>query len=767
MEDKTEAVGPDSLGTRLSGIWGKVQDWWRCVLDLWAVIRPCRFSAFMAVAGFAFLVVAPQGQDTLREFVESRELAATYLYRQLFFVVAAALWAVFSWYFARVTLAFKFPSSPDLDGLTAAGATDPRSKASAERIRRFCFVVPRWLGTACLVTVGLGHLVAATAYRKSPSVDLLAPMLIIGAAYLLAAYFFHRAVTRRRALMQPLHEKAKLRTATRHKALQIAAEILAVTPEDQERFFHLRDLRGLAWQTWVAIGLTAAVAFSLFLLFTVAPVSTGQFLGAATIILFAAGGWIVFGSALVYVGSAARLPVFTGIFIAAVVFSFWNDNHAVRTVEATTEAPANPATAPRTPANRPRVGEKFTAWIDAMNMAYPRRERHPLVVVAAEGGGIRAAYWTGTVLAELDDRSQGAFGRHVFALSGVSGGSLGSAVYASLVAERASGGIPRCRTKEADEHHRATMRECAQSILSRDFLGPVVGKMLYSDLVARVSPVAIPGFDRGRALEDAWTESWREALPEAGTSRFADGLQALRPDEPASATSPALMLNATWVEKGKRVVSSHVRLVPDDFADAVDLYDVVPGDVPLSVAAHLSARFTYVSPAGTLVDAKGDAWGHVVDGGYFENSGATTALEVLAAIQRAAKPEDWQRIRPVVISITNEPSRDHNRQAPAADDDGPVNWAREVLSPLRALLNTRGARGTYSREAIRQAAVKLGGEFYHFGLCKQRIPLPLGWQLSRLAEQEIQRQLTADCAGLDNGATLTTVADLVSGPKSR
>ena len=62
--------------------------------------------------------------------------------------------------------------------------------------------------------------------------------------------------------------------------------------------------------------------------------------------------------------------------------------------------------------------------------------------------------------------------------------------------------------------------------------------------------------------------------------------------------------------------------------------------MPASTAAHNSARFTYVSPAGKLVSSgeksqnrshsgkKSQNRGYVIDGGYFENYGALTALEL-------------------------------------------------------------------------------------------------------------------------------------------
>ena len=55
--------------------------------------------------------------------------------------------------------------------------------------------------------------------------------------------------------------------------------------------------------------------------------------------------------------------------------------------------------------------------------------------IHADGGGLRAALFTAEVLALADDLSCGDFGSHVFAASGVSGGSLGIATWAVMRAE--------------------------------------------------------------------------------------------------------------------------------------------------------------------------------------------------------------------------------------------------------------------------------------------------------------------------------------------
>jgi len=64
-----------------------------------------------------------------------------------------------------------------------------------------------------------------------------------------------------------------------------------------------------------------------------------------------------------------------------------------------------------------------------------------------------------------------------------------------------------------------------------------------------------------------------------------------------------------------------------------DLFEVLPHadqyDIPLSTAATLSARFPLISPYGALPgdDPKRPSE-RLVDGGYFENDGVTTAFEI-------------------------------------------------------------------------------------------------------------------------------------------
>src|ERR1051325_628539 len=160
----------------------------------------------------------------------------------------------------------------------------------------------------------------------------------------------------------------------------------------------------------------------------------------------------------------------------------------------------------------------------------------------------------------------------------------------------------------------------------------------------------------------------------------------------------------------------------------------------------MSARFTYVSPAGRI-----GTLGHVVDGGYFENSGAVAAAELVLLIAR--HPD--KRLVPVVILIDYENCGPQQKKPPADCNftgDGPFpsltqpaepqaaeRWANEVLSPVRALLATRGARGRQAVGDVRTASQfgVLPNTVVEFRLVQRDVSMPLGWVLSYQARKAI------------------------------
>jgi len=106
------------------------------------------------------------------------------------------------------------------------------------------------------------------------------------------------------------------------------------------------------------------------------------------------------------------------------------------------------------------------------------------------------------------------FRDRLFAISGVSGGSLGAAVFDQLLGSNPS--AVKCTTAPRFEGldaasplgpNPAPLVKCARDVLSHDFLAATIGAFLYPDLVQRFLPFTLLP-DRAAAIERAWEIGW-------------------------------------------------------------------------------------------------------------------------------------------------------------------------------------------------------------------------------------------------------------------
>lgn len=667
---------------------------WKQMRMLYRVLLLVRFNLLLGVIGGLVLLLNDQAQDVLRALGESPDA------RIGWFAVGVIGTAILAWWSARVMFYFRFrnpASRPDV------------FKTLKEHL-------PRALGAAALLLPSAALLKASLSYSPWLSAGSRA-LVVLSACFAAVAVLFVYVTMRRRVWL---------------------------SIDERDRPSNLRSLAELERRAWVPLALTAVGGFVLMISIAYCAVWLGPLMGTAAVAFFAAIGLLPVGTLIVYLGNRRDLPVVTMVLLWAGCCTYLVDNHMVRL---SAEATSHDAAAPDAPSGPPNadLGAYLESWLEARAPA--AGDTVPLFIVAAEGGGIRAAYWTALVLGELEDRSGGAFSRYLFAISGVSGGSLGAAVFASLVANENAGlGPLDCASSSAAGT--GTMRGRAQRVLERDFLAPTVAVMLFPDMLQQFIPIGFLN-DRAVALETSWENAWSAC--EEG-ERFTRPIDSLYTPGEWNGT-PLLFLNSTVVETGQRLVMAPVRIDEPTFSEALDGRAVLGPRVPLSTAVHNSARFTYVSPAGTVrrldrTSADGSAeWIRLVDGGYFENSGAVTAAEILRAVrQRAETLADRARVRPVVIHISNDP------ETTAAEDLlERRKWLNQIVAPVKALYNARQARGFQARETLARDGVV----HVHFRLCShpngavsRKQPLPLGWTLSSLARQEMHRQL-----GLESDAS--------------
>jgi len=459
-------------------------------------------------------------------------------------------------------------------------------------------------------------------------------------------------------------------------------------------------------------------SFALLLLFMLLPVHLPQWLGAPAIAVLGVSGVCLFGTAiLTYLPMSRGAPAATlTALLLALLFGLWNHNHPIR-VAASDDIPTIERVTP---------AERFSAWRGN------RPGEQPVVFVTASGGGIRAAYWTASTLAFVEQQLGAAFSDRLFAISGVSGGSLGGATYIAL------------KRAQLDAGGTESLLGPAREVLGHDFMSPVLAGMLFPDLAQRFFPLPVLLADRQRFLE----LSWEAAFDGRAGDLFHGPFQALYAG-PNAERLPSLLLNTTVVETGQRAIVSDLKV--GMLPDVLDLLDprYQLGAIRTSAAAGASARFTYVSPAGR-VDIKHAKHLRLVDGGYFENSGAATMVDLLAELGGGALKSPG--FRPVLLVIRNNVTasplcrRDLDEEkvdltpyeGPTGDDFN-ANVS-EVVSPMLALLHTRDARE-------REAEVKAAREVDAMGGAVVEVPLAAVLQVRfRELIQASQADLGTDAA---------------------
>lgn len=508
--------------------------------------------------------------------------------------------------------------------------------------------------------------------------------------------------------------------------------------------------------------------------FLVWPVPLGQFLRAATVIALFAPVLIATLSLMSWVSRSIGVPLIPLAFAAWFGLGFAFDNHFVYSLQPRPDDKANSAASAKDKAaDGPTVEDAFNHWYAAAKQRSGPVGKLPIVIVATAGGGVRAAYWTASVLGDLQDRDP-SFRNQLFAISGVSGGSLGAAVFSAMLKQHdltTSNPNESLSCKDSNGNEVKTYAACAQRVLDKDGMGPILGTMLFPDLLRRLTPLPrgwqpYSEWDRARVFETSWEDSWRNAT---GTQLLAGNFDDLWKSDNCKGDTcpayPALLLNGTSVKSGRRIITSSLQL-DDDFPDALDFFKASRLSIPVSTAVSNSARFPVIGPAGSFnvwASEKDDKQRgiiigkeQVVDGGYFENYGATTALDLADAIRRHHKVDD---LHFVFVQISSDPTLPLDPKRPEEDKTGDAQKdaslqqngdtfaagaiANELSAPVWALTATRTARGVFQAALARNRVEKdFGGTYVHFRLavgCGH--DAPLGWVLAEDGKDALKKSL--------------------------
>lgn len=684
---------------RPTGLRERLAAFWQSTRLFFGVLSLVRFQLILLLIGIVLVLFVSQAKDLLIYY--GLKCQSEFGGEVILFLATAMGCALTMWYSSRVMFRFRFVR----EGQRLA--TEPRISPSDQDVLPWLkHHLPRWLGAGVFLTLLAGLLALWDDQRFAP-VSLVA--WLVGSLLVFVVF----VNLRRRMFGLPRYHEQKT-----HNNLTDWSDL----PVSTRRWY---------WVLLLSNALVMIVAIR-------APHAMASLIGPGGVLLLGAGLAVVVGSTLVYLSNWFRFPVVWVTLAMIAMFSLLNENHRVRLCPdmVSTDAPDHCVARPDT---RPSARDALDAWV-AARAPDVQGGKLPVVIVATEGGGIRAAYWTAAILGTFENerRADAPFHRYVLGVSGVSGGSLGASVYAALSAGRT-----------------ADTRATGNEVLEQDFLGPTLVTLMFPDLLQRFLPAPIFN-DRAMTLERSFEKSWQLA---AGNPRFAQPLNDLYAD---GDDVPWLLLNSTLVESGERMVYAPVRMT--DTLSAVDGVAMMGMDVPLSTAVHNSARFPYVSPAGVVQrrdNIPGDQrrhWTRLVDGGYVDNAGAQTALELLRLVQRErARLHDKYDVdlEPFVIQITNSeaspipPCRRARTDADAlglSDNCFRRRFLPETLSPLLTMLATRPAN-TWA--AIDRLKTAVGPNRYaRFALRDNGVAHPLGWMLAAPSRRDMLHQIEGYPAGL-------------------
>lgn len=701
------------------------------LIYLLRIVRLCFFSVFTVLVGNLVILGVPQARETILSF-QDKEIFGS---QQFWFAVSFGVWMVLAWYPARLLVGKRF--QPDLVGVCCSSEF---SSAVATHL-------PRVLALIAGLPIALFLLLGPH------EVPRLLGLLVLGIA--LSVFIFL-------AFRRPV--------ILRHGP-KILKESLGNCPPQVGQVYRFD---GLHWVSKVAISIAFVFSFGLLLGLLFGMERTARYFGSPALLLFALASWSLFGGLILTYWPKAtfRQPAWTWVpALCVLLFASFNENHWVASV----------AVEPTPKVTRPTLDKAFQEWLQKRP-----NKADPVIFVASAGGASRAAYWATTTLGLLEDearKQEKHFAANIFAVSGVSGGSLGAAAFVAAV--DAVGHL--------DNPKGASVRELGNDFTGKDHLATVVGFMLYADLLQRFLPVSIASWDRSLALEKVWERDWQAlmtAYPRKAASEeniwqnsnpWPQHFTDLHGRSDGDAVLPMLLLNTSALGRGQRVFQADFTILKSDAYDLLDTANFNTANLTLAQAVHNSARFPFISPVGVVrcADRKDcTVWDRVGDGGYVEASAALGVVEMIRYLRNSGKIVDCssrrncndikkgvaagnfieeEQIR--IIFLDNQPSEEHDWLCSAKGGDVtevPRNKASsgheklllaDLLAPFVGAFSTRGGRGATAEFELAGIVNGCSGK----RMAELRLPKDpverepsMNWMLNRSSQRQMDRAIEGE-----------------------
>lgn len=701
--------------------------------DTLFVLRGLWFQLFINCLAVWILLVLPQGTDILQILLEDSFHSLEPL--SVFFLCFAAFcWCISSEFCARFLLYMTDNSGHSL---------------SPERVRirkRIQVLIARFFLFSPLFLLSIG-LIKAYIQNQSdarfPLGVLLSILLVLAAEYLSLQYLYHpmkKMILTRKISWFHLTQNEKFWTGKlfgifndyridlpkrfiwhnttddlpRDRVLPNGAYI----PKEFQLI--LRTEKNKLMQVWMyriplsfyknllkqLFILSGSAAF-LILFFACLNTSVYHYVGSAALLCFSFACWQPVYLFIHFLDKAQpiqkiKLTYRLLLFIWIIGCTYVNSDHPVRI--------ANTNNIP-TQLSIPTHFEKWVIDLKATN----KNDTIPLLFIAAEGGALRTGAFTALLLSKLQD-SFPEFKQRVYAYSTVSGGGLGAHFFNSI-------------NQLSPSLKKGENARVSRLFFASDFLSAVIGKLVFGEILQWLIPVYIPLFDRAITLEKLWEKSWQSATnKELSYNVFAKSITQNQHNVP----EPAYFINTVESETGMPCIWSNVILDSSfPFSEDRNLQKRFPVQLRYSTAINLSTRFPIISPAGMFCYYKKEkkVRRHFVDGGYFDNSGQETLLQLLKSIPF----EKYPTIKPYVLCFNFSESDSSIGRG--------IHFANELVEIAEAIYQTRNARTLLASDALKRYCNNTfsADQYIALSLDINTKKLPMNWTLSHTALQRVNR----------------------------
>lgn len=683
-----------SLRTRINVFFGRLREFPYILRALWFI------ALFQTIVLVAFWLL-PQGQDLLLAIME--DITRGDLLTFVWFVLAVIYLSATSEFGSRFVLYLSDTSTHDLSRDQVR-----YRKYVAKTVAKVVLFIP-------VMSAYGGFLIAYLSHfgQDPPTKEFLIITITFG---VVAALLYHAYLGWFRERFYALYlKKDHLRYRSQISALAKLYSIFKHRTVEPIQAARVNAITGIAEAELIATGFKPkamfygalitrfwiffTIAVVCILLFSFLPIAWYQYVGSLALLTLAFGCWFTIYYSVELVDRIKPLGLKFSYKLLLILWlltvSCLNDDHPVRPSDTFTSTMKD---------SRKSVMQEFEEWVKSTGV--DTAAEYPVVLIAAEGGALRTGCFTSMMLSQIQDAYPD-FKDKIFCYSSVSGGTLGSGMFNGL------------NLIKYDKSYSTVTK----GFYNHDFLAPVIGKLAFGEILGLFYPYHVPSFDRAGALEQSWEISWDEVDLEDHPNFFRKAFHQLDDYQQPRALH---LINTTEVESGYRTILSNAALDSTIFIKTIDLYDKLRYPINYSTAISVSARFPLVSPAAAVQHLCLQRY-HYVDGGYYENKGATTLREVLLAIQKSPLAKN---AKPYVIQF--------NFGVDNLGDSTGLSMFSQAREIIDGIYNVRAGHTDYAKEMLKSTTrYTANGVFISLDLLPDSRKVPLNWTLSRKAVEDV------------------------------